>query len=89
MNRLNAINSLRGVAIISVILIHVSSLGIAVDNEIIRFFSILIGQFSGFAVPIFVIISGYVLSMNYLDKLNSLVGIQEFFIKRMKRILIP
>ena len=85
----NYIESIRGIAILAVLLVHTTAMGIHVENESIRYINIFLGQCAGFAVPLFVMISGYVLSISNYKYLNTKDEIKNFYLRRMKKILIP
>lgn len=79
------INYLRGFAILAVISIHVSAYYTQMPSiNALTIFYILIGSFSGFAVPAFIFISGFVLYNKYRT-INSSI---EFYRKRFS-IMIP
>lgn len=82
-----SIDALRVIAILAVIMIHVSTKTLAtlklnVDEGI---FSLFFNQISRFAVPLFFLISGFVLELNNKNKLSYVT----FFKKRASRIIIP
>lgn len=86
---LNFIEIIRGIGILAVILVHTTAIGVSTENDFIRYLNIVLGQFSGFAVPIFIMVSGYVLSISNFGNLNTKKQIKFFYIKRIKKILIP
>ncbi len=67
------IQYLRGIAIISVILIHILPNG---------FYTIIARQFINFCVGMFLFLSGYLVNKNIID-------IKQFYIKRISRVVIP
>jgi surface polysaccharide O-acyltransferase-like enzyme len=82
-----SIDSLRTFAILAVLLIHTTTRTIEAGNfNLIYFpFTIFLNQMARFAVPLFFVISGFVLEINF-DK-NS--GYLNFLKKRFSKILIP
>ncbi|NOR44583.1 MAG: acyltransferase family protein [Candidatus Delongbacteria bacterium] len=80
------INILRGFAIVAVVIIHITSYFSQIGT-----FSALpvtiasIDIFSQFAVPMFILISGIVLSLRY----DGEYSIKTFYKKRINRILVP
>ena len=82
-----SIDALRVVAIAAVILVHVSTKAMDVAHfDIIKDpFSLFLNQASRFAVPLFFLISGFVLELNNRNGLSYL----NFFKKRASRIVIP
>ncbi|MDO8269206.1 MAG: acyltransferase [Candidatus Levybacteria bacterium] len=82
-----SIDALRVLAILAVIMIHVSTktlsmLKLQVDEAT---FSLFLNQISRFAVPLFFLISGFVLELNNKEGLSYL----KFFKKRATRIITP
>lgn len=82
-----SIDALRVIAILAVVLIHISTKTLST----LRFdltldsFSLFINQASRFAVPLFFLISGFVLELNNKSNLSYTT----FFKKRASRIIIP
>lgn len=82
-----AIDAMRAIAILAVVMIHTSSRAL----ESVHFdlngnlFALFLNQFSRFTVPLFFLISGFVLELNYDEK----AGFWEYLKKRFNRILIP
>lgn len=74
---------LRGFAIIAVIVIHTSDYAAHLDVSILSIVNLFLNYISRFAVPLFVFLSGVVLSLKY----NTSMSIKPFYIKRMKSIL--
>lgn len=82
-----SIDALRVIAILAVILIHVTTKTMAslhLDITVAPF-SLFLNQAARFAVPLFFLISGFVLELNNKEKLSYLI----FFKKRASRIVIP
>lgn len=75
---------MRGMAIIAVVMIHVT---VAYDwltgNSPLVIVNILLNRLSGYAVPLFVLISGIVLANGYWDRYD----LKQFYIKRIKSII--
>ncbi len=82
-----SIDILRSLAIMAVVLIHTTTTTIqASSNDLTDFsFSLFLNQAFRFAVPMFFIISGYVLELNY-DFHSSFIT---YFKKRVTKIIIP
>lgn len=82
-----SIDALRVIAILAVILIHVTTKTLATLHLDITLapFSLFINQSARFAVPLFFLISGFVLELNNKDGLSYMI----FFKKRASRIIIP
>jgi peptidoglycan/LPS O-acetylase OafA/YrhL len=81
-HKLNAIESLRGVAALMVILYHMAELlklPIPTHLEVIR-------SHFGLGVPLFFALSGFVLAFGYADRLNTLAAIKDFYSRRLFRI---
>ena len=83
------LNNVRALSVFAVVLLHVSSeyvSGIDVSNPLYGSYSWWVGDIYGsitrWCVPLFVMISGYLL-------LNKTEAVQDFFQKRLKKILIP
>ncbi len=85
--RHHAVDALRVLAILAVVAIHTSTRTIeAVNGNIDSLpFSFLINQVSRFAVPLFFLISGYVLELSYPKHQNYFVYLK----KRFNRIFLP
>ena len=85
--RLYSIDALRAVAIIAVLLIHSSIKPLSFEQFPIdrMWLPLFLNQLAGFAVPMFFIISGFVLELTYKEKLSFV----RFFLKRTQRVLIP
>lgn len=84
---LYSIDALRVIAILAVIVIHVSTKSMASTglDITIQPFSLFLNQAARFAVPLFFLISGFVLELNNKKGLSFI----EFFKKRASRIVIP
>lgn len=76
--RYRALDSIRGVAAILVALVHLTASGYFYDVPIIRH--------GGLAVPLFFVLSGFVMAETYEAKLNSGEGLRRFFIRRFGRV---
>lgn len=85
--RHHAVDALRVLAILAVVAIHTSTRTIeAVNGNIDALpFSFLVNQISRFAVPLFFLISGYVLELSYPNHQNYFVYLK----KRFNRIFLP
>ena len=81
-----AIDALRVLSILAVIFIHSTTKTLAnIDHNVIEgAFSLFLNQSSRFAVPLFFLISGFVLELN-----NRKLPYLTFFRKRATRILLP
>lgn len=86
-NRNYSIDFLRLISILAVILIHISNATLDYGNYDLNklFFSFFLTEAPRFAVPVFFLISGYLLMNHYSNKLNTLT----FYKKRFIRILPP
>lgn len=82
-----SIDALRVFAILGVVLIHLTTktLGVVSLDPNAAPFSLFLNQSARFAVPLFFFISGFVLELNYKEKLSYLT----FFKKRASRIITP
>ena len=82
-----AIDILRIIAILAVIMIHSSTRTIeTTGNDLLRIpWTLFLNQISRFAVPLFFMISGFVLELSYSFNTNYF----EYLKKRFSRILIP
>lgn len=82
-NRIEEIDYLRGFAILAVIAIHTSANFTKIQNiNLLLIINVIIDVFSHFAVPLFVFISGFVLSLNY----NGLFSKKIYYKKRAESI---
>lgn len=83
-NRIEEIDYLRGFAILAVIAIHTSANFAEIrDINLLLIINVIIDVFSHFAVPSFIFISGFVLSLIY----NGQFSKKSFYAKRAKSIL--
>lgn len=83
-NHFVEIDYLRGFAILAVLAIHTSQNYVKITEiNSLLVANIVINEFSGFAVPLFIFISGFVLSLNY----NGLFSKRTFYIKRVKSVI--
>jgi len=82
MNR-NSWSNIRGIAVLGVILIHITAPEI-IGADINSIFNLVFNQISRFAVPIFLISSGFGLQTKYCNLQKSELG--TFYQKRMKII---
>ncbi len=84
--RLYILDSLRIFAILGVVFIHVSSKSLELAGYDIQRvpLSLFLNQAARFAVPLFFLISGFVLEYNY-QKLN----LTQFFQKRLNKLAVP
>jgi len=82
-----SIDALRVIAILGVVMIHLTTktLGVVGLDPNQAPFSLFLNQTARFAVPLFFFISGFVLELNYKEKLPYLT----FFKKRASRIITP
>lgn len=83
----SSIELLRIIAIWAVVMIHVTSTTLGVSGYYLHFtpFTFFLNQASRFAVPLFFLISGYVLSLRYSVVPNLLT----FYKKRFLRLALP
>ncbi len=81
------IDYLRVLAILAVIFIHTTTKTLEVGNYDIQHlgWSLFLNQIFRFAVPLFFLISGFVLELNYRSNLDY----KTYFKKRISKILIP
>jgi surface polysaccharide O-acyltransferase-like enzyme len=83
-NKFDEIDYLRGFAILAVIAIHTSACFTQVKNiNLVVIINVIVDVFSHFAVPLFIFISGFVLSLKY----KGLFSQKIFYIKRAKSVL--
>jgi peptidoglycan/LPS O-acetylase OafA/YrhL len=84
--KLDEIEYLRGFAILAVIAIHTSAIFLKIQNiNMLLITNTIIDVFSHFAVPLFIFISGFVLSLKY----KGLFSQKTFYEKRAKSIFPP
>ena len=86
-NHIKSLNSIRTLSILAVLLIHTTTRTLEAGSfNLTQFpFSILANQISRFAVPLFFIISGFLLEHNADEKLNY----KKYFKKRLIKIALP
>jgi probable poly-beta-1,6-N-acetyl-D-glucosamine export protein len=84
---IKAIDNLRTISILAVILIHTTTRTIeTTHNDLINFpVSLFLNQIARFAVPLFILISGFVLELSY----NYHLSFWSYLKKRISRILLP
>lgn len=82
-----AADYLRALAILAVVLIHTTTKTLEVGQyDVLHLsWSLFLNQIFRFAVPLFFLISGFLLELNYKDNLNYLT----YFKKRISKIFIP
>lgn len=82
-----SIDALRIISILAVILIHSTTKTLSFEKFQLDklVFPLLLNQLSRFAVPLFFLISGFVLELNYKKKISYIT----FFKKRTKRVIVP
>lgn len=82
-----SIDALRVISILAVVLIHQTTTTLQILNHNVPEapFSLFLNQASRFAVPLFFLISGFVMELNNKNHLSYLT----FFKKRASRILVP
>lgn len=82
-----AIDLLRIISILSVVLIHVSTRDLEFDNFNLtsNFFTLFLNQIPRFAVPLFFLISAFVLELNFPQNFNY----QIYLKKRFQRLFLP
>ena len=82
-----AIDALRTISILAVLLIHTTTRTIeATHNDLNNFpWTLFLNQISRFAVPLFILISGFVLELNY----DYHVNYRSYLKKRVGKIFIP
>jgi surface polysaccharide O-acyltransferase-like enzyme len=82
-----SLDALRFIAIVAVILIHTTTRTLEISHYNLNALplSLLLNQISRFAVPLFFMISGFALEINY----NSHANYLKFFKKRISKIFIP
>jgi len=84
---ISEIGYLRGLSALAVIAIHVVSYNIyIVHPNVLVFITIFINSVSHFAIPMFVILSGFLLFHKYHDKTISL---KEFYLSQLGKIIPP
>ena len=85
--RIKSLDSMRGVAILAVLLIHTTTRTLEASNFNITGFSwtLFLNQVARFAVPFFILLSGFVLEMSFDPNMSYI----SFLKKRLSKILIP
>lgn len=85
-NYFYSIDVIRVLAILGVILIHTTTKTLAgIDHNVsLSPFSLLLNQYARYAIPLFFLISGFVLEMNNTNLTYSL-----YFKKRASRVILP
>ena len=84
---IKALDTLRTISILAVLLIHTTTKLLEFTQYDLNTyaFSLLLNQLARFAVPLFILISGFVLELNY----DYHTGYRAYLKKRVSRILIP
>jgi peptidoglycan/LPS O-acetylase OafA/YrhL len=83
-NHYTIIDYLRGIAILAVVAIHTSANFVDILKiNMLLLLNALVDLISGFAVPLFIFISGFVLSIKY----KGLFSEKNFYIKRAKSVI--
>lgn len=86
LSKLVEIQYLRGFSILAVLVIHVSTHSYGVSNlNLVVIINIISHLLASFAVPLFIFVSGFVLSLKYIPPFNKNI----FYSKRMQSILPP
>lgn len=82
-----ALDAMRAIAIAAVVMIHTTTRTIetAKDNVVVFPWTLFLNQISRFAVPLFFIVSGFALELNYSNNTNYL----EYLKKRLGKIFVP
>ncbi len=85
--KIHSIDALRALSIVAVILIHTTTKSLEASHyNLLTFWpTLLLNQIARFAVPLFFLISGFVLQFNYGAELDFV----RFIKKRFSKILIP
>ena len=81
--QIDAIESLRGIAAVMILIVHLVSLAKLPLPEYLSFIS----SHFGLGVPLFYALSGFVLSYGYADRLTSREQILAFYTRRLFRIM--
>ncbi len=82
-----SLDAMRAIAIAAVVLIHTTTKTIAATkNNLAGYpFTLFLNQIARYAVPLFFIVSGFALELNYSDNINYFAYLK----KRLGRIFIP
>jgi len=81
--QLNAIESLRGVAALMVVVYHLAELVKLPLPQALGF----VPTYFGLGVPLFYTLSGFVLAFGYADRLDSRSQVMSFYVRRLFRIM--
>ncbi|MDW5563602.1 MAG: acyltransferase [Methanomassiliicoccus sp.] len=83
---MNELDYMRGFAIIAIVTIHVMGFALVIDHpNIITPIANYLTHLADFGVPLFLLISGYILGLRYFGKLDP----KRFYGRRLKTILLP
>ncbi|KKQ91943.1 MAG: hypothetical protein UU16_C0013G0003 [Candidatus Woesebacteria bacterium GW2011_GWA2_40_7] len=85
--RVKSLDAIRAIAISAVVLIHTTTRTIeAIKDNLTNFpFAFFLNQIARFAVPLFFMVSGFALELNYVNHTNHFAYLK----KRFSKILIP